>query len=145
VSKVMKTAIPLVAVAALALSVGVAFAQEEPPEPPYGRGLMASYDDVIHQALADALGISLTEFEAARVEGKTLVELADTYDVEVAVLFDVMQSARAEALAQAVEDGTISQEQADWMLARQGSRRGLGVCDAMGPRAGGGGGPIGRR
>jgi hypothetical protein len=145
VSKVLKTAIPVVVVAALALSVGVALAQEEPPEPPYGRGLMASYDDVIHQALADALGISLTEFEAARAEGETLADLADSYDVEVAVLFDVMQSARAEALAQAVEDGTISQEQADWILARQANRQGRGLCDGTGQGAGGGGGPMGRR
>jgi hypothetical protein len=145
VTKVLKTAIPVALVTVMVLSVSVAFAQEETPEPPYGRGLMASFDDVIHQALADALGISLTEFEAARAEGETLADLADTYDVEVGVLFDAMQSARAEALAQAVEEGTISQAQADWMLARQANRQGRGPCDGTGLGAGGGGGPMGRR
>ncbi len=54
------------------------------------------------QALADALGISLEELEAAHEE------------------------ARAAAIAQAVTDGLLTQEQADAILAGEGRSRGYG-------------------
>ena len=145
-SKILKNAVPLVVVATLVFGVGVAVAQEVTPEPLYGRGsgLMAAYKDEIHQALADARGISLSEFEAARAEGQTLADLAEAYSVDLTELFEVMDSARAEAIAQAVEDGTLTQAQADWMLARHALRRGLGLCDAAGRGSIAGGGPMGR-
>ena len=46
--------------------------------------------------------------------------LADALDIAVDQLRDARQTALANGLAQAVEDGTITQEQADLMLARQG-------------------------
>ena len=137
--KTLKFALPLTVVALLVFGVGAAFAQDEIPPCPNGpgargngAGLMAAYEDEIHQALADALGISLSDFEAARADGQTLADLAAKYDVELESLFEAMDSARAEVVAQAVEDGTITQEQADWMLAHQGARRGLGLQAGMG-------------
>ncbi|HET7009332.1 MAG TPA: hypothetical protein VFI11_01030 [Anaerolineales bacterium] len=137
--KTLKYALPLTVMALLVFGVGAAFAEDEtPPCPdgPGGRGngvgLLAAYEDDIHQALADALGISLSDFEAARADGQTLANLAATYDVELESLFEAMDTARAEVVAQAVEDGTITQELADWMLAHQGARRGLASQAGMG-------------
>ncbi|MFP3853982.1 MAG: hypothetical protein ACLFWD_06780 [Anaerolineales bacterium] len=102
-----------------------------------GMGLMAEYSDVIHEALADALGISVSEFEQAREDGLRLPDLAEEYDVELDELFEVMNAVRVEVLEQALEDGVISQEQYDWMSERPGVPGGVGPrvgrCDGEGP------------
>jgi len=144
--KTLKIAVPMALVAALTLGVVSAFAQVDTPQSPggWGRhggvGLLAAYDDTIHQALADALGISLEEFESARDSGQTLAELAAAHNVDLADLFQVMETARAEAIADAVAQGTINQAQADWLLDRPVRGRGLGLaigpCDGQGPTGG---------
>ena len=140
--KSLKVAIPAVLLAALTLGVVSAYAQGDAPQGPRGRGgfmmhqLLAPYEEGIHQALADALGVSLTEFEAARAEGETLADLAAAHDVELAALVEVRDAARTEAIDQAVTDGVITQAQADWMLehqaARQQARLGAGRCGEQG-------------
>ncbi|HSB91373.1 MAG TPA: hypothetical protein VLD63_15260 [Anaerolineales bacterium] len=144
--KTLKIAIPMALVVALNLGVVPAFAQVDTPQSPagWGRhggvGLLAAYDETIHQALADALGISLEEFESARDDGQTLAELAAAHDVDLADLFQVMETARAEAIAEAVAQGNITQAQADWLLDRPVRRGGLGLaigqCDGRGPTVG---------
>ena len=102
-----------------------------------GMGLMAEYSDVIHEALAETLGISVAEFEEARDEGLRLLDLAEEYDVDLDELFEAMEAARAEVLEQALEDGVISQEQYDWMSDRPARPGGVGArmgqCDGDGP------------
>ena len=146
--KTVKYTLPAVLLIALSLGVGSAYAQDETPEAPGGRGgpigpigpgtgLLAAYEDDIHQALADALGMSLAEFEAARADGQTLADLAAAQDVDLATLFEVMDAVRSEAITQAVADGTITQAQADWILTHRAAthQAGLrsGVCDGSGP------------
>ena len=143
--KPVKYALPAVLLMALTLGVGSAYAQQETPQVPGGpggrlgpgAGLLAAYADEIHQALADALGMSLAEFEAARADGQTLADLAAAQDVDLATLFEVMDAVRSEAITQAVADGTITQAQADWILTHRAATRqaGLrsGVCDGSGP------------
>lgn len=143
--KTLKIAVPTVLVAALTLGVVPAFAQADTPQDPggWGRqgggGWLAAYDDTIHQAVADALGISLEEFESARDAGQTLAELAAAHEVDRADLFQVMETARAEAIAEAVAQGTINQAQADWLLDHPVRGRGfgpaIGPCDGQGPKA----------
>lgn len=128
--------VTLVAVVAVTFtSVGVAFAQSETPPPPYegsnpwesgrgrrmGGGFMSVDPEAIHEKLAEALDISLAELETAQNDGMSLYELADMYLVDIEDLRAIIAEAHAEALAQAVADGTISQEQADWILERQES------------------------
>lgn len=143
--------------------VGVAAAQEgDPPfAPPAGgfgphhgqgfgpgMGLLADYSDIIHEAIADALGISVSDFEAAIEEGETPFSLAQEYDVDLDELRVAMDEARAEALEQAVEDGVISEEQAEWMeQAPRGHGPMMGGCDGDGPMRDGTGefGPRGGR
>jgi hypothetical protein len=142
-------------VAALGLSafLGVrpATAQTETPRVALegrgpGGGVLEPYEDIIHEKIAAALGISLEEFEAAREAGATLHDLAQKYGVDFDVVREAMLEGRAEAIKQAVADGVITQEQADWMLQRMGGmgyRRGsgAGACDGTGPI---GQGPFGR-
>ena len=69
---------------------------------------------------AEALGLTPEEFFAELHSGKSVEEIAEVQGVELETLQEDMQAARAEAhkaaIEQAVEDGRISQEQAEWML-----------------------------
>lgn len=113
---------------------GVAFvnAQAPTPETPYGGrygGMMGGagmgvMHDAMQAALAERLGMSVEELAALRAEGKTVYAIAQDQgmtDDEIRVL---MSEARSAALAQLVEDGVLTQEQADWMSARGGRMMG---------------------
>jgi hypothetical protein len=109
--------------------------------------------------LAEALGISVDELQAARLtaentlldqavaDGKLTQEQADLIKAQRALHSNeafktAMQSAFEAAVQQAVEDGVITQAQADAILAQkdaQGGFPGMG-----GPGMGGPGGPGGR-
>jgi len=100
-----------------------------PPQHPFGgrgpggpgssrgdRGL----DGAALEAVADVLDMSTEELSAALEDGQTLQELAETTDVDMQEIFNAMSAVREETMreriAQAVEDGSISQEKADWLL-----------------------------
>lgn len=86
-------------------------------------------------ATAAALGISVEELEAAREDGTRLPELAEELGVDLADVRDAVQSAREDAINQAVADGLITQEQADRALSHEGP----GNCGGPGGRGGFGG------
>ena len=65
--------------------------------------------------LAKALGMSLDDLQAAYVDGETLTTLMTAQGLDAAAVREKLQTAYTEALAQAVEDGVITQEQADAM------------------------------
>jgi hypothetical protein len=101
-----------------------AFAQEETPEIPFGCrgrgfGLMGGSWTMFDTA-AETLGLTPEEFFAELHAGKTLEEIAEAQGVELEAVQEAMNAARAEAMReaieQAVEDGNITQEQADWLL-----------------------------
>ena len=84
---------------------------------------------------AEALGLTPEELFAELHSGKSLEEIAEEHGVEMEVVQNARHAAqveaRREAIEQAVEDGKMSQEQADWLLEglEQGffpMRRGLG-------------------
>jgi uncharacterized membrane protein len=74
----------------------------------------------LFDAAAEALGLTPEGLFAESHGGKSLDEIAEEQGVEVDAVQEAMNAARAEAMQQAimqaVEDGKISQEQADWML-----------------------------
>ncbi|MDF1500999.1 MAG: hypothetical protein P1P76_11065 [Anaerolineales bacterium] len=156
-SKFFRVGIPVVLVGVIALAgATAAFAQSGTTQADAtgwgagrgpGTGLLAAYDEAIHAELAKALGMSVEEFEAARADGVTLAALAAENDVPLEDLQAVMHEARAEAIKDALADGAITQEQADWLLERgamgYGPGTAQGLCDGTGPRGAGGMGPRG--
>jgi formaldehyde-activating enzyme involved in methanogenesis len=70
--------------------------------------------------LAKALGITVEDLRATYEEGKSLSDLMAENELDAATVRENLQAAYAEAIAQAVEDGVITQEQADEMSAHRG-------------------------
>jgi uncharacterized membrane protein len=105
----------------------------------WGGGSWAEFD-----AAAEALGLTPNElFVELHDGGKTLTEIAEEKGVDITAVQDALNASRAEAqrqsIEQAVADGTMSQEQADWLL--EGLEKGfMGGGHGMGP---GGFGPLG--
>lgn len=87
-----------------------------PDGPRGGRGL----DGAALEAAAEVLDMSTDELSAALESGKTLQELADEAGVDIQEIKDALSAVRAESMreriAQALEDGTITQDHADWLL-----------------------------
>jgi len=132
----------LLVVAALAIAMtGTVLAQEEPPAPApkapdshgwgndfghghgfgqgpsFGRGMGGQ---VGLEAVAEALGMTADELSTQLWGGKTLADLAKEAGVELQDLQDAVtaaqEAATREAIEQAVEDGNLSREHADWLL-----------------------------
>jgi hypothetical protein len=85
-----------------------------------GLDLMVVDEADMHAAIADALGMSLDEFEAAIAAGETPATLALELGIDMNVIQEAMDAAHEAALEQAVADGLITQEQADWILSQRG-------------------------
>jgi len=71
-------------------------------------------------AVAEVLDMSTDDLSAALEGGQTLQDLADEAGVDIQEIKDALSAVRAESMregiAQAVEDGTLTQEKADWLL-----------------------------
>jgi len=127
---------------------GVAYAQDDTPTAPdesapvfpgrhgLGRGLGGQ---VGLEAAAAALGMTADELSTQLWGGKTLADLAEEKGVALedvqAAVEAAQQEAFKEAIAQAVEDGTITQEHADWLL--EGLEKGFLNGPGFGHRHGG--------
>jgi len=112
------------------LGATVVFAQEPTPDPEaphgrsgFGRGMfgMARGDRwTMFDTAAEALGLTPEELFAELHAGKSLDEIAEEQGVEMEAVQDAIRAARAdimqEAIEQAVEDGRMTQERADWLL-----------------------------
>ncbi len=66
--------------------------------------------------LAEALGITVEELQTARTERKSLPELVGELNLEAATVRSDLRTAYQNAVQQAVEDGVITQDQADQVL-----------------------------
>jgi hypothetical protein len=85
-----------------------------------GFGWAGGGDWTMFDTAAEALGLTPVELFTELHAGKTLEEIAEAKGVDIETVYDAMDAVRAEAqkqaIEQAVEDGKISQEHADWML-----------------------------
>jgi uncharacterized membrane protein len=132
----------------LLLLVGLAggtlvFAQDTEPatsQPgPGGRGDMLGRGGSWAQfdVAAEALGLTPNElFVELHDAGKTLTEIAEEKGVDITAVQEALNASRTEAQRQAIEqavaDGTMSQEQADWLL--EGLEKGFtGGMHGLGP------------
>lgn len=128
-------------------AAGFAYAQTQNPpdgETPYGvtpgRGMMGRFwqsgmmgngsygpmHEYMEQALAAKLGMSEEEIEEKLASGETMWSIAQAQGLADEEIFDLMLSARDEALKAAVAEGTLTQEQADWMAQHMQQGRGNG-------------------
>jgi hypothetical protein len=113
--------------------------------PGNGRGFRLGTAEL--EAAAQALNMTTDQLTAALQGGKTLEQIATDQGVDFADVQEAIQTAHASELRdriqQAVEDGTITQENADWLL--EGLDKGfIGVPGAFGlggPHGGHGFGP----
>lgn len=143
----------LIGLAVLVLgSASLVYAQTETPEPyagqGYGRGMMGGggrygsgmaygeiglYHDAMVESFAEALGLTASQLEARLDSGETMWQIAEAEGKSWEEFSSIMQAARTNALDQAVENGTITQEQADFMNSRGLARGyGHGSNDCMG-------------
>lgn len=78
-------------------------------------------EDYMHEAMANILEISPEELTELENDGESFIEIALSKGYDLSEARQLMEEARAEALAQAVADGVLTQEDADWYASR-GSR-----------------------
>lgn len=97
------------------------------------------------QIAADALNMTTDELITALRSGKTLEEIATEAGVDYQEVQDAIQAARTagirERIQQSLDDGTITQEHADWLLEGLdkgflGGQGGFGPGGFHGPRPG---------
>jgi hypothetical protein len=93
-----------------------------------GEGFM---HDTIMEVFAEALGLSVTDLEERLEAGETMWQIAEAEGLSAEELGELMSTARQEALEQAVEDGLIPEDRAEWMEENgfQHGFGGLGDCD----------------
>jgi len=128
-----------------------AYAQASTTMPLHGRGPGGGpgfgLNDAALEAAAKVLGMTTDELSSALQAGKRLEDLATEVGVDIADVRAAIQSVHEtemrERIAQAVEDGTMTQEKADWLI--EGLDKGFlfdgqGFGFGMGP-----GGPRGPR
>ncbi|MCD6285171.1 MAG: hypothetical protein J7M39_04570 [Anaerolineae bacterium] len=84
--------------------------------------------------LAGALNMTLDELEAAYADGETMSSLTAQKGLDAAAVRDGVMAAREAALAEAVADGVITQEQADKMSVDKMSVDQMGGFNAWRPR-----------
>ncbi len=98
-----------------------------------GEVLQGVMHDVVLQTFAEKLGLSEEDLQNRLDGGETLWKIASEQGISEEDFTTWMEEARSQALDQAVTDGTITQEQADWMKEHmRGGRGGWGNGDVDG-------------
>jgi hypothetical protein len=135
-------------------TAGLVYAQTGTPQPytnpGYGSGMMGGrggfgggmhfmdegpYHDVMLSSFAEAIGLTVDQLDERLAEGETMWQIAESEGATWDEFIAIMQEARSSMLEQAVEDGSLSQDQADFMHSRwqeRGFGRGNGGCMGVG-------------
>jgi hypothetical protein len=80
-------------------------------------GFVGSTENSLMAMAAEQLGMTVQELWGQLQDGATIADIASTQGVDPQAIADAYVAQRREFLAQAVEDGRLTQERADWMLA----------------------------
>lgn len=95
------------------------------------QGMMGNRDGVLHDemiaAMAEKLGMTVSDLEARLTAGETMWDIAAEKDLTVEEFRTLMLEARAQAIDAAVLSGDLTQEQADWMKQRGAGMGGAGM------------------
>lgn len=124
------------------MGYGRAYTDTLPMGPGYGRSVMMDggmmgglqrggglLHDYMLDAFAEALDLPRATLDERVAAGETLYDIAVAQGLSQADFVTLMQTARDTALDQAVADGALTQEQADWMR----SHGGRGNCPHRAP------------
>jgi hypothetical protein len=88
----------------------------------FGRGgLMHGPEGSMLGVAADKLGLTTEELLAKLQDGQSIADVAAEQNVDTQTIVDAYVAQLAERLAEAVENGYLTQERADWMLEQAGS------------------------
>ena len=88
------------------------------------------------EAVTKLLGMTPDQIYAERSAGKTLADIAEDQGVSEQQMIDAIVAAQKEAIDQAVKDGRMTQDQADWMMARAEAMAPFMLSNPSGPRGG---------
>ena len=84
-----------------------------------GAGNMNAGDGILHDymiaAYAEELNIPVADLEARLDQGETMAQIAISTGLTIDQFRTLMVETRSQAIDQAVADGTLTQQQADWM------------------------------
>ncbi len=122
-----------------------------------GRGSMMggqAGNDLLHDYMiagfAEAFDMEVADLQARIDAGETMYDVALSLNYTPEQFTELMVTVRTDAINQALADGVITQEQADWMLSRLAQRAeagfGTGTCTGdcqVGGRSGGRSGGMG--
>ncbi len=97
------------------------------------------------QAVADALGMTPEEIQTERAAGKTLADIATEKGVSGQTLSEALVAVQEQAINQALENGQITEAQAEWLLARAKSMAPFTLTDPFTPGLRDRGSDMGRR
>jgi hypothetical protein len=93
----------------------------------------------VHEAVAQALGISTEELYAAHAAGKTVAQLASERGIELDTVTAAVLQAHKQGLDAQVQAGRLTQEQADLMQTHMTAQIGAHFSGQFGPMMGQGG------
>jgi hypothetical protein len=120
---VVATGVTVLGLSGLALVQPVAAAQREAAAAivaEHAGGGGGLHSEAGLAAAADALGLTVEELQTQLWAGESLADLADAAGVDLQVVQDAVTAANVQAardeIAQAVTDGTMTQDKADWLI-----------------------------
>ena len=101
---------------------GAGLAAGRGPRDGMGAGSVAAGEGILHDymiaAFAEKLNIPAADLEARLDQGETMAQIAASKNHTIEQFRTLMVEARSQAIDQAVEDGKLTQQQADWMKQR---------------------------
>jgi hypothetical protein len=129
--------IGVLALSLMLVSTTAVFADAETPYTP-GRGvgtpIKASLHNYVVPIMAELFGLSEGEITTAIDSGSTFVDLALAAGYDIEEISALLESVHSQALELAIQDGALTQEQADWVksagFGANGRRRMNGNPDA---------------
>jgi hypothetical protein len=83
-------------------------------------GFLGSTENSLVAVAAEQLGMTTQELWDQLQDGGSIADVASAQGVDPQAIADAFVEPRTELLSQAVEDGRITQERADWMLEQMG-------------------------
>jgi hypothetical protein len=96
-------------------------------------GHMQSGGGFLSDVITELLGLTPEEFYTEREAGKSLSEIAREQGIDDEALIEAIVAGRLEAIEEAVADGMLTREQADWLVAKAQAMAPFMLSNPFGP------------